>query len=107
MHSARPSSLCLWYARDPAAMRWTLRDGLAYLDSSATSQTPQPVIDAITRYYTDYRASVHRGVYEIASRATEAYEGARVVCEVLQRPRGLLHRDLGVFPPVGGRSARR
>ncbi len=33
---------------------------LVYLDSSATSQTPQPVIDAMTRYYTESRASIHR-----------------------------------------------
>src|SRR5580704_2432778 len=50
---------------------------LVYLDSAATSQTPQPVIDAITRYYTDTRASVHRGVYPLAVEATEQFEGAR------------------------------
>ena len=55
----------------------TLREGLAYLDSSATSQTPQRVIDAMTRYYTDYRASVHRGIYPIAAEATDEFEGAR------------------------------
>jgi cysteine desulfurase/selenocysteine lyase len=51
--------------------------GLTYLDSSATSQTPQPVIDAMTRYYTESRASIHRGVYPLAVEATELYEGAR------------------------------
>jgi cysteine desulfurase / selenocysteine lyase len=50
---------------------------LVYLDSSATSQTPQPVIDAMTRYYTEGRASVHRGVYPLAVEATEQFEGAR------------------------------
>ena len=50
---------------------------LAYLDSSATSQTPQPVIDAMTRYYTESRASIHRGVYPLAVEATDLYEGAR------------------------------
>jgi cysteine desulfurase/selenocysteine lyase len=50
---------------------------LVYLDSSATSQTPQPVIDAMTRYYTDSRASIHRGVYPLAVEATDLYEGAR------------------------------
>jgi cysteine desulfurase/selenocysteine lyase len=50
---------------------------LTYLDSSATSQTPQPVIDAMNRYYTDSRASVHRGVYPLAVEATDLYEGAR------------------------------
>jgi cysteine desulfurase / selenocysteine lyase len=50
---------------------------LTYLDSSATSQTPQPVIDAMTRYYTESRASIHRGVYPLAVEATDLYEGAR------------------------------
>ena len=50
---------------------------LCYLDSAATSQTPQPVIDAITGYYTDTRASIHRGVYPLAVEATELFEGAR------------------------------
>jgi cysteine desulfurase/selenocysteine lyase len=50
---------------------------LVYLDSSATSQTPQPVIDAMTRYYTESRASIHRGVYPLAVEATDLYEGAR------------------------------
>ena len=50
---------------------------LTYLDSSATSQTPQPVIDAMTRYYTESRASIHRGVYPLAAEATDMYEGAR------------------------------
>ncbi|MGI8715120.1 MAG: SufS family cysteine desulfurase [Solirubrobacteraceae bacterium] len=50
---------------------------IVYLDSAATSQTPQPVIDAITRYYTESRASVHRGVYPLAVEATDLYEGAR------------------------------
>jgi cysteine desulfurase/selenocysteine lyase len=50
---------------------------VAYLDSAATSQTPQPVIDAMTSYYTDSRASVHRGVYPLAVEATDLFEGAR------------------------------
>jgi cysteine desulfurase/selenocysteine lyase len=53
------------------------REPLVYLDSAATSQTPQPVIDAMTRYYTESRASVHRGVYPLAVEATELYEDAR------------------------------
>jgi cysteine desulfurase/selenocysteine lyase len=55
----------------------TLRGGIAYLDSAATSQTPQRVIDAMTRYYTEYRASVHRGIYPIAAEATDEFESAR------------------------------
>jgi len=50
---------------------------VAYLDSGATSQTPQPVIDAMQRYYTESRASVHRGVYPLAVEATDLFEGAR------------------------------
>ena len=50
---------------------------LVYLDSGATSQKPQSVIDAITNYYTNENANVHRGVYGLSERATEAYEGAR------------------------------
>ncbi|MDQ6779114.1 MAG: cysteine desulfurase [Actinomycetota bacterium] len=50
---------------------------LVYLDSGATSQTPRPVIDAITHYYTHSRASIHRGVYPLAVEATDLYEGAR------------------------------
>jgi len=50
---------------------------LTYLDSAATSQTPQVVIDAIVDYYTNHRASVHRGVYPLTVEATDLYEGAR------------------------------
>jgi cysteine desulfurase/selenocysteine lyase len=50
---------------------------LVYLDSAATSQKPQVVIDALVEYYSQYNANIHRGVYEIAERATDAYEDAR------------------------------
>ena len=50
---------------------------VTYLDSSATSQTPDPVIEAMTSYYTHSRASIHRGVYPLAAEATDLYEGAR------------------------------
>jgi cysteine desulfurase / selenocysteine lyase len=50
---------------------------LTYLDSSATSQTPRAVIDAMTSYYTTSRASIHRGVYPLAEEATSLFEGAR------------------------------
>ncbi len=50
---------------------------LVYLDSGASSQKPQVVIDALSRYYTAENANVHRGVYGLSERATEAYEGAR------------------------------
>ncbi len=50
---------------------------LVYLDSAATSQKPQCVIDALVTYYSTYNANIHRGVYEIAARATDAFEDAR------------------------------
>jgi cysteine desulfurase/selenocysteine lyase len=53
------------------------RDGLVYLDSAATSQTPRAVIDAMDDYYESHRASVHRGVYPLQVEATELFEGAR------------------------------
>jgi cysteine desulfurase/selenocysteine lyase len=53
------------------------REGLVYLDSAATSQTPRGVVEAMDRYYLEYRASIHRGVYPLAAEATDAYEGAR------------------------------
>ncbi|HVQ77859.1 MAG TPA: cysteine desulfurase [Candidatus Binatia bacterium] len=50
---------------------------LVYLDSAATSQKPQMVIDALADYYARDNANVHRGVHRLSERATEAYEGAR------------------------------
>jgi len=50
---------------------------LVYLDSAATSQKPQVVIDALVEYYSQYNANIHRGVYEIAERATAEFEKAR------------------------------
>lgn len=52
---------------------------LVYLDSAATSQKPQSVIDAITTFYTTYNANIRRGLYPLAEQATEAIEKARVL----------------------------
>lgn len=52
---------------------------LAFLDNGASSQHPNAVIDAISRYYQHDHANVHRGVYTLSQRATEQYEGAREV----------------------------
>ena len=51
---------------------------LVYLDSASSSQKPQVVIDAMTDYYEQRNANVHRGIYTIAEEATAAYESARV-----------------------------
>jgi cysteine desulfurase / selenocysteine lyase len=53
------------------------REGVAYLDSAATSQTPRGVIEAMDRYYLEARATVHRSTYALAAEATEMFEGAR------------------------------
>ncbi len=50
---------------------------LVYLDSSATSQKPIAVIEAIDEYYRLHNSNVHRGVHTLGSRATDLYEGAR------------------------------
>ena len=50
---------------------------LVFLDSGASAQKPRAVIDAISRCYETEYANIHRGVYELSAKATEAYEGAR------------------------------
>jgi cysteine desulfurase/selenocysteine lyase len=50
---------------------------LVYLDNAATSQKPQPVIDALVGFYTRDCANIHRGVHWLSERATDAYEQAR------------------------------
>jgi cysteine desulfurase/selenocysteine lyase len=53
---------------------------LVYLDSANTSQKPRQVVDRLVRFYEEENANVHRGVYALSERATEAYEGARAAC---------------------------
>jgi cysteine desulfurase/selenocysteine lyase len=50
---------------------------LVYLDNAATTQKPQAVLDALTRYYTETNANVHRGVHHLSEIATIGYDGAR------------------------------
>ena len=56
-----------------------LRDGkpVAFLDSAASTQKPRQVLDALRDFYEHSYANVHRGVYQLAERATAGYEGAR------------------------------
>jgi cysteine desulfurase/selenocysteine lyase len=65
---------------------------LVYLDSAATSQKPQAVIDALVRYYSQDNANVHRGVHALSERATAAYEGARV--RIQQHLNAASHREI-------------
>ena len=57
----------------------TIREGkrLVYLDSGATSQKPNSVIEAESNFYRMHNAAVHRGAHQLAEEATDAYEGAR------------------------------
>lgn len=50
---------------------------LVYLDSAATTQKPKQVIEAVSDYYSNYYANVHRGIYDLSIKATEAYQSAR------------------------------
>ena len=50
---------------------------LVFLDSGASAQKPRQVIDALSRCYEAEYANIHRGVYELSAKATDAYEGAR------------------------------
>jgi cysteine desulfurase/selenocysteine lyase len=50
---------------------------LAYLDSAVTAQKPRQMLEAMTRFYETSYGNVHRGVYSLAERATEGFEGAR------------------------------
>jgi cysteine desulfurase/selenocysteine lyase len=66
-------------AKDFPILDRTIRDGkrLVYLDSGATSQKPNVVIDAESNFYRLHNAAVHRGAHQLAEEATDAYEGAR------------------------------
>jgi cysteine desulfurase/selenocysteine lyase len=50
---------------------------LVYLDNAASSQRPRSVIETLDHYYEHDHANVHRGIHELSTRATEAYESAR------------------------------
>src|SRR5450432_3493417 len=50
---------------------------LIYLDNAATSQKPRQVIDALTQYYNNYNANIHRGIHSLAEEATAAFEATR------------------------------
>jgi cysteine desulfurase / selenocysteine lyase len=64
--------------QDFPMLRQTVRGKrLVYLDNAATSQKPEVVIDAVTRFYTSENANIHRGVHYLSERATVAYDQAR------------------------------
>ncbi len=61
----------------PILKRLTNGKPLVYLDNAATSQKPNQVIDTLDRYYREYNANIHRGIYRISEEATLAHEEAR------------------------------
>ena len=54
---------------------------LVYFDNGATSQKPQVVIDAISKYYQEINANIHRGVHTLSQLATDAYEQSRMTIQ--------------------------
>ncbi len=64
-------------AQFPALSQQVNDEPLIYLDSAATTQKPQVVIDAITRYYSAQNANVHRGSHSLTAHATSQFEAAR------------------------------
>lgn len=70
------------YRRDFPILQQTIHGKpLVFLDSAASSQKPQCVIDALVHYYQNDHANIHRGVYELSERATKAYEDARIAVQ--------------------------
>src|SRR3989344_9093831 len=65
--------------KDFPILNRTVRNGkpLVYLDSAATSQKPQEVIDAIVEYYTEHNANVHRGIHTLGDESTRMFYEAR------------------------------
>jgi cysteine desulfurase / selenocysteine lyase len=61
----------------PILSRPVYGKSLIYLDNAATTQKPQPVLDALTHFYTQECASINRGVHYLSERATESYEASR------------------------------
>jgi cysteine desulfurase/selenocysteine lyase len=66
-----------WRRRFPILRARVHGKPLVYLDNAATTQKPQAVIDAVSRFYAQDNANVHRGVHALSQRATDAFEAAR------------------------------
>ena len=81
MHVAAPSDSAVdWNdvrADFPILQQEVRGHPLIYFDNAATTQKPRAVIDALRHYYEHDNANVHRGLHELSSRATDAYESAR------------------------------
>ena len=67
---------------------------LVYLDSGASAQKPQIVIDAVANFYSSYYCNVHRGVYTLSQQATDALENTRTI---VQRHINAAHNEEIIF----------
>ena len=82
-----PTDLARIRADFPILARELHGQSLAYLDSASTSQKPQQMLDAMTRFYSTSNANVHRGVYTLGVESTDAFEAARdAVAALLNAP---------------------
>ena len=82
-----PADLARIRADFPILARELHGQPLAYLDSASTSQKPQQMLDAMTRFYSTSNANVHRGVYTLGVESTDAFEAARdAVAALLNAP---------------------
>jgi cysteine desulfurase/selenocysteine lyase len=74
-------------ARFPILRSHEGEERLVYLDSAATAQRPDVVLEAVAKFYRTENANVHRGIYELSRRATDRFEGARsTVARFLNAP---------------------
>jgi cysteine desulfurase/selenocysteine lyase len=80
VHQVAPPSVIDWRAIRldfPILRERAHGQPLIYFDNAATSQKPRAVLDVLRRYYEHSNANVHRGLHELSSRATQAYEESR------------------------------
>jgi len=89
-----PEEVAAIRGRFPILSRMVNGKPLAYLDSAATSQVPEQVIEAMARFQRTTRANVHRGVHRLSQEATEVHEGLR---DRIQRMLGASRREEIVF----------
>jgi cysteine desulfurase/selenocysteine lyase len=78
----------------PILQRTVKGKPLVYFDNAATTQKPQAVIDALSGYYQNYNANIHRGIHSLAEEATAAYEATR---DTIQQFIQAAHREEIIF----------
>ena len=81
-HGARPLDIPSIRKDFPALNQKVHGQPLAWMDNGATTQKPQSVIDAISRFYAHDNSNIHRGAHTLAARATDAFEQARQKVQV-------------------------